>query len=278
MKKLSVKLSFFIGLFLTFPSAFAQYTLYEYPINQKYIEYYVSKPKLENSLLETKSVSHVGVISTQFFCQSKYCFFAELPYVYADFKYAASNSPFIESEDNFTLGNPLLGMRKNLDSVHNMSISLSLPNVSNNNGFRTPIYGSFTRVDQLEMFLPETTSLSIDSLIKMEGSSLTPFFKIGFIGWKLDPDVTLGDEYELLNRYEIGFNVDQSLVFITAKIKGVTILTESNIDLSDRNINFFTFAIKLKTLYQPGFYFMKQLDNELDGLEYTIGIGLTSSF
>jgi len=276
------KLTLLLIVFLfTISPVSAQYTLFEHPMGHKYFEFFVSKPILdENDFYEYDAVSSIGVISSQFYCSSSSCFVAEIPYVYASMPSNGSNDDFFNSADKFLLGNPLLAVRKRISDIQTLDFSLTLPNVSAEDGFVSPFYGLMARIDQMEMFAPELTTLSIDSLFTFAGkSNVQPFIKVGLIGWRRDIDGDEdADEFEILNRYEIGFNVNKSRVMMSTKIKGITILSESDIDFSERNLNYFTFALKHKSAYQPGIYLMLPLDDEIELLKYTIGVGIASSF
>ena len=115
-------------------------------------------------------------------------------------------------------------------------------------------------------------------MFKFSGKkNVKSFFKFGLIGYRFGKDIS-DDEIELLNRYEIGFSSIQPKFELLAKLKGITILTESNMNFGERNRNHFVLAFKLRSKYQPGFYFIKPLDDELELLKYTIGIGVASSF
>ena len=281
MKAFSKSTLLVIILLFTISPVSAQYTLFEHPVGQKYFEVFVSKPILEeDDFYEYDAVSNIGILSSQFYCSSSNCFVAEVPYAYASIPSKDSSDDFYNNSDKFIIGNPLLGVRKKMSDMQTLDFSLTLPNVSANNGFISPFYGLIARMDQMEMFAPELTTLSIDSLFTFSrNSNVQPFIKIGLIGWKRDiPSSEEGDEFEVLNRYEIGFNVNQSEVMMSTKIKGITIITESDIDFSERNLNYFTLALKHKSAYQPGIHVMMPLDDEFEMLKYTIGVSIASSF
>jgi len=280
MKAFSESTLLLIIFLFTISPVSAQYTLFEHPMGHKYYEIYVSKPILDDDFLDYDAISNIGVLSSQFYCSSGNCFVAEIPYAYASIPNNDSSDDFFNKSDKFVLGNPLLAVRKKMSEIQRLDFSLTLPNVSSSDGFISPFYGLIARIDQMEMFAPELTTFSIDSLFTFSANSnVEPFIKIGLIGWKRDIDSDEeADEFEILNRYEVGFNVNQSEVMMSTKIKGITIITESDIDFSERNLNYFTLALKHKSDFQPGIYVMMPLDDEIEILKYTIGIGIASSF
>lgn len=267
---------FLLLLIFSSQSVFAQYSVFNHFEKEKYVELYVAKSVLTDDVSEINAISNVGVLSSQFFCSSTYCFMAELPYSYVKYDYS---SPFMnESDSEFILGNPRLGMRKYFGENYQLDFSLVLPNVSSKDEFFAFYYGVLTRNDEYEMFFPELTSLSIVGLVRFfEDSIVKPYFKIGMLGWKLD-DFNDDTRYELLNKYVVGLDFSPNLFSIIAKIKGMTILTESDLDFGERNINSFVLAFKIKSKFQPGMYFIAPLDELNDSVKYTIGVGIETTF
>lgn len=265
-------------LFFVSQSVSAQYSVFNHLENEKYIELYVAKPTIKDELADFNRLSHTGVISSQFFCKSDYCLIAELPYSYSNYETTSDFSNKNINESNFVIGNPRFGIRNFLSEQYQLDISLVLPNVSIDEDFISAYYGMLTRSDELEMFAPKLTSLSIDGLVNFSSNNMIqPYIKIGMTGWKLESSFE-DTEYELLNKYDVGLVFSPKDFLLTAKVKGITILTESDLDFDKRNVNSFILALKLKSKYQPGIYFLKPLDAQQDSVKYTIGIGIGSTF
>ena len=176
------------------------------------------------------------------------------------------------------MGNPRLGFRSQLKSNFSLDFSIVLPNVSRDDDLFPAVNGFYTRYDEIEMFMPEITSISIDGLVNFSKINvIQPFIKLGMIGWKIEQESN-DSEYDLISKYSIGFNVNQSNFLFTAKLKGLAIITEPDLDFGERNLNSFVFAFKLKSKLAPGFYILAPLDDQRDIVKYTIGMGISARY
>ena len=247
--------------------------------NKSFIAVEVFKPTFKDDLFnEFTFISSAIFVSGRFSISENIMFVGELPIAYAKRKDVKIVDPstgqtlFEQSFDAETMiGSPYVGLELHKAGSNSFfEIVARLPVAQDNKGNASEL-GVAADFDRFEAFVPDLTTLTgnlnyqrknvSNVVLRLRGGASVFFPK--------DSDTEVFLDYS----GQIGFEGQQ--ISLIGGITGIMIVTESDLDLGERTVHHLgaTAAINLGTV-SPGVHFRIPIDDQLDNIDYVLGLNL----
>ena len=284
IKKLSevIKILFAVALlFLVSSNQTSAESLQLLPINESYFAVEIMKPNLDGAA-NVDAISSIWYFSAHFpVGKSGISMFTELPFSY--YSDAALSAGYYELSDinyKFLVGNPLIGVeiRKSGSTTGGYgTFAVRLPIADEKRVFPI-IYAFVTDFDRFDAFLPNQYSIQLGGggRFDLGAQDYELRFDIGATVMGIIPEDSRFDT-ELFLKYYGQFWLMFPKVNLNLGLSGIAIITERDLDLSERIEQQLTFGIQLKPgKVRPGAFIRIPLTDELSqSIEFVAGINLT---
>ena len=160
-----------------------------------------------------------------------------IPYTSFSYKYNYYTTTEINSS---TIGNVTLGIEQLFGKSLNTTISggITLPSINEDNAESFPIYADYINIHK---YLPNSLTSYLN--ISSNSSKTEAVYGGGSFGFTLLIPTESRNDSELLLNYKGTIGHEDENIGLSASLLGMMIITEDNIELSDRFLNYANFEI-----------------------------------